>query len=97
MTPQNVEKIEKLWKNLGLIRAAANAILQGANKNARDYGAVNWADLHVVESGIKISDDAEIFPYLVIEEASPDCALGGYVAQELLEYGWGKVEVATEW
>lgn len=65
---------------------------------ALDFEPINWGDLGCVEAGIKITEDAHQYFYVLIEEASPHCdRLRGAIREELIRRGWNDVEVIVEW
>ncbi len=81
------------------IRAEAESALAAAATNkSRNFGAVNWGDLCVVEV-LHCRDEAGYETWRVlIEEASPGCDLGYYVYERLaLAFPGVIFDVSTEW
>lgn len=98
LKPENIAKIDEMWRRLPDLEKAGEAALRAARRSKKEMGAVNWGDLHVHDTGIKISQISDIGFYMLIEEASPDAyGLCLYLNDYLRKRGFENVQVTTEW
>jgi len=87
-----------MMKTLSAIRTAADTACDSAQE-AGVEGAINWADLGVVEVRFCIDEQGDCSYDVLIEEAAPGCVdlmrhVSGEIAKIGLPYGF---EVRTEW
>jgi hypothetical protein len=81
---------------LSHLKKDVEEILKTIEKDSK-YGAVNWANLNVVDCQFFIDLDGDPGYNVYIEEASPDSGIGEVVSNRLKEIGWQDAIVHTEW
>ncbi len=81
------------------LKEIVNHLLEEHNlKEFAKEDAINWGDLKCVESCYIVNDEDKKYFSVLIEEASPDCCkLTEYLTKRLVELGYNKVEIRTEW
>jgi len=80
--------------------AEVERLLVDAEKHKAELGAVNWGNLGVADVEWRLSlTDMEARPYVVvmIEEASPDCGLGGWLSRHLDRERFPRTFIECEW
>lgn len=82
------------------LRLDTNDVLKSLDPKHADFKnePVNWASLRCIAAYQRFDEDGSSDFFVTIEEAAPDCrAFRDAIACALMEKGWTKIDVVTEW
>ena len=83
--------------NLSDLRRDTNEILKSLKRSSIP-GAINWADLKVVDVFWKVNLEGEANYTVLVDEVSPEATeFQTAISEALAKLGWTGVEVYTEW
>ena len=91
--------LDSIHAGLVLLREATNAVIGEHQADSDGTGeAINWADLHCVETCYIFDSFGDSRYCVVIEEASPECPVfHRAVRNGLAAAGFQNIDVRTEW
>jgi hypothetical protein len=90
----------KLGINMADLIADVERLITLAEEEKADMGAVNWGDIGVADIEYRYS---MIYPHegprsvVIVEEASPDCALAQWLNERLDKQVFPKTHIECEW
>ena len=86
---------------LSKLKAAAEKLVVAAKESCDIESAINWGDLHCIDTMIVIDSEGDIRCHVLIAEADPsNPKLKEYVKAGLESFPWTAgvvIEVITEW
>jgi hypothetical protein len=91
--PGDGEMVDRRMKTVR--KAAEDALAAIPKENWGELGAVNWGDIGVTEVRFWVNDQGGMGYTVTLEEASPGCALGPAVWDEMGSPE--DVEIVCEW